>query len=265
MSSEQTDSQNIRVVILDDEALARERLYKLINSLPGYEVVATFSDGTEAQNHMSQINPDIALLDISMPGTGGIEVARYLALMPVPPAVIFCTAHDQFAVEAFDAGAVGYVLKPVRLEKLQKALASAASLNPLQLNKLNDLNADLKSGEADIDSSLIIKSQRQIKRIPLLDIEFFVAEGKYVRVKHKLGEELMEESLLALEEQMQAEMPGQFVRCHRSAVVRLDAVQSLQQSESGGYVLSLGEGQESLPVSRRHLPDVRRLLLGSTD
>ena len=174
-----------------------------------------------------------------MPGTGGIEVARYLALMPVPPAVIFCTAHDQFAVESFDAGAVGYVLKPVRLEKLQKALASAASLNPLQLNKLNDLNADLKSGEADIDSSLIIKSQRQIKRIPLLDIEFFVAEGKYVRVKHKLGEELMEESLSALEEQMQVEMPGKFVRCHRSAVVRLDAVQSLQQSESGGYVLSL--------------------------
>ena len=115
----------LRVLVVDDEPLARERLTHLVEDLPDVELAGTAGTGEEALMLAGSLRPDVILLDIRMPGMGGLEAAHHLARLPEPPAVIFTTAYDEHALAAFDAQAAGYLLKPVRLEKLQEALARA--------------------------------------------------------------------------------------------------------------------------------------------
>lgn len=260
----------LNVVIVDDEALARDRLFRMIGALSGYRVIAAFAEGQEALKHIPILKPDLVLLDIAMPGLNGIEVAKGLAILEEPPAIVFCTAFDQYAVQAFETGAVGYLLKPVRNEKLVNALESAGRLNNLQLGQLAKIDSGLNVGAdtgapaaASEQPSLRIASGRGIRLIPLADICCYLAEGKYVRAVHSSGEEIMEESLMALEEQMAAQAPGAFVRCHRSALVRIGAIQSLDPGP-GGYSLGLRDHKETPPVSRRHLQEIRTILLGTS-
>lgn len=251
-------SDQLRVVILDDEALARERLLRLVESLPNYRVEAAFADGLEAIRQIEILKPDLALLDISMPGVSGIEVARHISGFPEAPAIVFCTAFDEYAVQAFEAGAVGYILKPVRPEKLRAALESASRLNKLQLSQLP--RTEEVEDPAQIDKQCLrVKSQRGIQLVPMAEVFCFVADGKYVTAKHSGGETLLEESLAALEEQT----AGVFIRCHRSALVRIDAIVSLDRAPDGSHCVSLSEKSISLPVSRRHISDIRGILLGN--
>ena len=243
------------VVILDDEAPARERLARLVNQLPGYRVEATFSDGLEAISQIKLLQPDLALLDISMPGINGIEVAKHISTLNNPPAILFCTAYDQYAIHAFEAGAVGYLMKPVRLEKLGIALASASRVSKLQLSQLPEAESQ-KPVELSSET-LKVKSQRGIELIPLKEVFCFLADGKYVTAKHLNGESFLEESLALLEERWS----NLYVRCHRSALVRIDAIQRLDRSADGTSVLKLYDQDERVPVSRRHLPEIREILL----
>lgn len=243
------------VVILDDEAPARERLARLVNQLPGYRVEATFADGLEAISQIKLLQPDLALLDISVPGMNGIEVARHISAFDSPPAILFCTAYDQYAIQAFEAGAVGYLMKPVRLEKLGLAMASASRVSKLQLSQLPE--AEVQASPEVSSETLKVKSQRGIELIPLNEVFCFVADGKYVTAKHSNGESLLEESLTLLEERW----AKQFVRCHRSALVRIGAIERLDKSAEGASFLKLTNQDETVPVSRRHLQEIREILL----
>ncbi len=239
------------VVVVDDEPLACERVGELVSNLPGYRLLGTARGGREAMALIELKRPDVVLLDISMPGMDGMDLARYLRGMDHAPAVIFCTAHDQYALDAFDTGASGYLLKPVREGRLLEALESARRVNRMQLKTVSGSSA---GGEGDF--CFHIESHRGVELIPLHQVTHLVADQKYVTVFHEAGESLMETSLKAILEQY----PDFFIRVHRDTLVSIDRVAGIRRLTSGeSQVRLLGTEQEP-HVSRRHLRDLKLLL-----
>jgi two-component system response regulator AlgR len=165
--------------------------------------------------------------------------------------VIFTTAYDQYALEAFDSRAVGYLLKPVRRERLESALAHAARLSDALLSSLN-----FKSRSLDQRQHIAARVRDELRLIPLGDIRFFQAEQKYVSVHHTGGEELIEESLKQLEQ----EFPELFVRIHRSVLVAVAAVEALEKDSAGGYRVRLRGNGPTLDVSRRQISELKSRL-----
>lgn len=240
----------MKLVIVDDEPLARERLRRLVSELPDWEVVGEAGDGAGALARVRETRPDTVLLDIRMPGMDGLEVARQLAEEPVPPAVIFITAFDQHALSAFDAAAAGYLLKPVRREALAGALARASRPSRAQVQALAQevgahepqfIHAHTREGDI---------------RIPVDEVIYFQAEDKYTTVHHLNGEVLIDESLRTLED----ELGGDFLRVHRKVLVAKRFIRALERSGTGGARLRLSHVEARPPVSRRRLGEVRRLL-----
>ncbi len=242
------ESQRITVFIADDESLARERLKRMITALPEYQLLGEAENGTEALRHIAQQQPDIALLDIRMPGMDGLELAKELAKLDIPPAIIFCTAYDQYAIEAFRHQALGYLLKPARSEDLQQALSQARRLTRVQLTELE------KQKRAE-DSVFVAHSWQGHERIPVQDIYYFRADHKYLTVVHREGETLSDQTLKELEEQYQS----RFVRAHRSALVNLQHVRALTRNAQGQYHLELHNGDQ-VTVSRRHTATIKQRL-----
>ncbi len=247
----------MKILVVDDEKPARDRLVRLIEEEPDCKVVGQASNGQQALDMTSEFKPDVVLLDIRMPGMQGIEVARHLSKSDKPPAVIFATAYDEYAVDAFDAQAVGYILKPVRREKLLQALRQAARLSAMQL--------DTVAQTAGLDQKrqhLCVRVQDQLKLIPMNDVYCFIADSKYVRVCHKGGEHLLDEPLKALED----EFATDFVRVHRNSLVAVNQIEAVEKATDGSPQIRLRDKMLkhniSLPISRRHLPDVRRRLKG---
>ena len=246
----------MKVLIADDEPLARERLARLVSALPGYvalpEMAAT---GQEALELVETLHPDIVLLDIRMPGLDGLQTAARLCEMPDTPAVIFCTAHGEYALEAFAVSAVGYLLKPVRSEDLAEALGKAQKLNRLQLASLgkSGLANDIQQARSHISA----RTRRGVELVPIEDVLYFIADHKYVTLRHTSGELLLDEPLKALED----EFGDHFVRIHRNALVARDRIERLQRSSMGHFHLHLKDlPDETLTVSRRHVPGLRRLM-----
>jgi two-component system, LytTR family, response regulator AlgR len=239
----------LSVLIVDDEAPARERLERLVAELPGWRVAGACGTGLDALELVGKLRPSIVLLDIQMPGMGGIEAARHLSALAAPPAVIFTTAYDQYALEAFDSHAIGYLLKPIRRERLETALQHAARLRAPQLRELS-------AGERAPRRHIAARLRDELRLIPIKEVLFFRAEQKYVTVKHARGEELIEESLKELEE----EFSDLFVRAHRSLLVAIAQVTALDRDGEGRYTLKLRDHREPLAVSRRQLPDLKRRL-----
>jgi len=244
-------STELRVLIVDDEAPARERLQRLVGELPGFSVAGSCSNGADALSLIGELEPEVVLLDIRMPGMTGIEVARHLSALERPPAVVFTTAYDEYALEAFDAQAVGYLLKPVRRERLEEALKHASRLSAPQLRELKPGRGPLATR-----SHVAVRVRDELKLIPVKDIRYFRADQKYVTVRHSQGEDLIDESLRALEE----EFAQDFVRVHRSLLVAIGHVEGLERSGEDGYCLRLRGEAEALPVSRRQLADLRKRL-----
>lgn len=244
----------MRILIVDDEKPARDRLRQLIDDAGQHEVVAEAGNGQEALAAASAFTPDIVLLDIRMPGMDGIETAHHLNTMDEPPAVVFTTAYDEYAIDAFDARAIGYVLKPVRRERLAGALDHAARLTG---KALADLAAG--SGLGSIRRHLCARAHGELRLIPVSDIHYFSADQKYVCVHHAKGRDLIDESLKSLED----EFSGEFVRIHRGALVRVSNIDKLEKLPDGTIRVILRNGitDDSLVVSRRHSADVRRRLI----
>lgn len=240
----------LKVLVVDDEPPARDRLRQMLADLPDAECVGEAATGEDAVTLAEASRPDVVLLDIRMPGIDGLETARRLARLPEPPAVIFTTAYDQHALEAFDVQASGYLLKPVRRERLAEALERARRPSKAQLAGLGDAAA------ADRRSHVSARVRDQLKLIPLTDVLCFIAEQKYTTVRHAGGEDIIEDSLRSLEE----EFGGSFVRVHRSALVAISQVESLERQADGHYVVRLRHGGGSLQVSRRLATDVLRRL-----
>ena len=243
----------MKVLIVDDEAPARERLTRLCTEIADVQVLGEAPDGTAALEMAQRLGVDVILLDIRMPAMDGIEVARHLATLPEPPAVIFVTAFDQYALEAFDAHAVGYLLKPIRREKLQDALHSAQRLTRPQRELLAG-----KSQLAGPRKQIAVRVRDRIKLIPVPEILYFLADQKYVTVKHLHGEDLIEEALKGLEDEFATE----FVRVHRNALVALRAIDSVHRTQDGQLEVMLKNSPEKLDVSRRLAAELLRKLRG---
>jgi two-component system response regulator AlgR len=251
----------MRVLIVDDEKPARDRLHQLVSDFGEYEVVGEAGNGEEALENAGRYRPDIVLLDIRMPGLDGIETARHLNAMERPPAVVFTTAYDEYAIEAFDAQAVGYVLKPVRRERLGRALENARRISGAILSRLAE--------QPTLDSRrnhVCARIHDELRLIPVDDISYFNADQKYVCVHHVNGQDLIDDSLKSLEQ----EFPDRFVRIHRGALVAIDKIERLEKSRDGRTHVVLrnhtpekdNAPDDELVISRRHLATVRRRLKG---
>ncbi len=245
----------MNILIVDDEAPARDRLRQLLEEEGAHTVIGEAGNGKRALELAAKLEPDVVLLDIRMPGLGGIETAHHLNTFENPPAIIFATAYDEYAIEAFEASAIGYVLKPVRRERLDQALELARRLS-------NSVLGDVarKSGISARRKHLCKQSQGELKLIPVSDVQYFLADQKYVNVFHANGQDLIDDSLKALEE----EFADTFVRIHRGALVAVASIDSLRKTEDGrSQVMLRGSGtddNEGLIVSRRHLTNVKHRL-----
>ncbi|MCP1673331.1 two-component system response regulator AlgR [Natronocella acetinitrilica] len=243
----------MRVLIVDDEAPARERLAQLISDLGEHQVVGGARNGEEAVALAERHRPDVVLMDIRMPGMDGLAAASKIGMQEAPPAVIFVTAFGEHALEAFDARGADYLVKPVRLARLQQALQRAQQLNRAQLDALQRVEADAHSGD---QTHLLCRRRGNLELIPLQQVYYLQAEHKYVTVRHADGEDLIEDSLRTLEERF----PAYFVRVHRNALVALDRLTGLEKDMDGRRYAILRGLEERLEVSRRHVADLRRLL-----
>jgi two-component system response regulator AlgR len=185
----------------------------------------------------------------------GIEAARHLGKLEEPPAVIFTTAYDEYALAAFEAQAVGYLLKPVRREKLARAIRHAARVAAPQLVRLAE-QAQLGKRRAQICARL----GEQLRLVPVVDVLYFTAEQKYVTMRHRGGRELIDESLRALEE----EFAPDFIRIHRNSLVARRYVSAVERTAGGQLVVRMKDCDEALAVSRRHATEALRQIRAGT-
>ena len=240
-------SEPARVLIVDDEPPARSRLRQLVSDLEGFQVVGEAGHGEEALELCNRLLPDVVLLDIRMPGVDGLEVASQLAGWERRPAVVFTTAYDEYAIRAFDAQAVGYLLKPVRRERLQQTLDHAARVGRAQL---------LRIPGAAPRTQLCVQRTRGLQMIPVAEVLCFQADQKYVTAHYIGGEALLNEPLKDLEE----EFGDRFLRIHRNALIAVAWLDSLDRDDNGAWQVRLRGDFQPLPVSRRHVGDVKRRL-----
>ena len=246
----------MNVVICDDEPLARDRLSRMLSHIEGVTLVGEASNGRELLETIQQHAPDLVLTDIRMPVMDGLEAAAHIATLDEPPAVVFCTAYDEYAVKAFQVNAIGYLLKPVRAEDLHAVIEKASKVNKAQLLSVRQ---ELKHAEGDqVDTErqcISVKSHRGLELIPISDIAYFKADQKYVTVRHSGGEMLVDETLKELED----EFVGRFVRVHRNALVSLAHLEAVEHLESG-YQVRLKGVDERITISRRHVPVLKKRL-----
>ncbi|MFC4729594.1 LytR/AlgR family response regulator transcription factor [Coralloluteibacterium thermophilus] len=232
----------MKILIADDEPLARARLRALLEDLGHADIVAEAGNGREAVALARTTAPDLVLLDIAMPGIDGLDAARELATLPAPPAVVFCTAYDAHALSAFEAAAVDYLLKPVRGERLAEALARVqARRAPAP-----------PAADGQRRRHLCARLRGTLRLVAIDEIRYLQAEEKYVVVHHARGEDLVEESLKALEQ----EFSERFVRIHRNCLVARAEIAELRRGLDGRVHAVLRSGA-ALEVSRRCLPSVR--------
>lgn len=239
----------LRALIVDDEAPARDRLRRMLEELDDVAVVGEAANGAEALSSCVRLDPDVVLLDVRMPGMDGIEAARHLGALEEPPAVIFTTAYDEYALAAFETQAVGYLLKPVRREKLLRAIRHAARVAGAQLARIAE-----QSQLGVRRSQICARLGEQLKLVPVADVLYFTAEQKYVTVRHRGGRELIDESLRALEQ----EFAPDFVRIHRNSLVARHCVSSVERTPEGQLVVRIKDTDELLAVSRRHASEALR-------
>lgn len=243
----------MRIAIVDDEPLARRRLCDLLAALPHCTVCGEAGTGQEALTLSVDAQAEVVLLDIHMPGMDGLETARHLARLAAPPAVIFTTAYDEHALAAFDAGAIDYLLKPVRAERLQAALLRASQWTRAHAARLAQASPRARSHF----SALVAGS---LRLVPVAAVRYLHADGGYVTVNHAGGELLIEDALRALEE----EFSQTFLRIHRHTLVAVAQVEQLSRDRLGNTSITLRGVTTPLPVSRRLVGEVKRRLRQGT-
>jgi two-component system response regulator AlgR len=246
----------LAVFIADDEQPARERLKELLEDIAEEvptRIVGEARNGVEAVEQLPGSGARVLLLDIEMPGMGGLELARHLAALPEAPAIVFVTAHDRHAVEAFELNALDYLMKPVRAVRLAAALRKAAASAAPARERL----ARAAIGPRQYFS---VAERNRIVLVPVREVIYFKAELKYITLRTRTGEHLIEESLVALER----EFHEHCVRIHRNCLVARGAVRGFERSGGGDdephWNVVLDGIAERLPVSRRQWPVVKGLV-----
>ncbi len=239
----------MRILIVDDEKLARDRLRELVNDIGNHTVLGEAQNGNEAVEKASELNPDLLLMDIRMPGMDGLEAAMHLMGMENPPSVIFTTAYDQHALDAFEVNAVDYLLKPIRKDRLANALVKAHKLTQKQLQEVHR-----SRDEPPARTHISVHMRGNIRLVPVKDICYFLADSKYVVVRTQPDEHLIEDSLVNLEK----EFGDNFLRVHRNALIAKKYIKGIEKSPSGTWQVSIHDVDKKLDVSRRHAASVRR-------
>jgi len=246
----------LRVVIVDDEAPARSRMRDLLAECAGeiaLEIAGEAASGREALELLSREPADLVLLDIRMPEMDGIEAARHLQNLEQPPAVVFATAYDDYAIRAFELHAIDYLLKPIRLARLREALARARAA-PLRTDALREI---ARAPRAHLSA----QERGRIHLIPIADVIYLKADLKYVTVRTAAREHLIEESLTRLEQ----EFGSRFLRVHRNCLVARVAVRGFERAEIAGearWEVLLEGVDERIAVSRRQQHVMREFLRG---
>lgn len=239
----------MNILVCDDEPLARERLSRMVQEA-GHKVVAQATNGVEALELVHLHQPDVVFLDVRMPEMDGLRCAEALSHFQSPPAVIFVTAFDQHAIDAFRTQAIGYLLKPVNRDDLGAALGRASRLNIAQINHLRMLeNPTAKS----VRNHIAARTHRGMELIAVENIYYFLADQKYVTVRHSGGQVLIDETLKDLEQ----EFGDRFIRIHRNALLAIPYLEGLEMVATGQYQVRFRGIPERLAVSRRHLPQLR--------
>ena len=240
----------LKTLIVDDEPLAVERLQILCARVPGLQLVGTASDGEAALRLIEALEPDLVFLDIAMPGMTGIDVANVLEGRATAPAIVFVTAFDQYAVAAFDAAAVDYLLKPVAPERLEKAVQRVAERQRIAAEAPVD---SAPSTSARYAQEFWVPNRGELARVAVADIERIEAERDYMRLHAGSRSWLIHETIGALEARLN---PAEFVRLHRSTIVRRDRIMRLAHDGQGNWTAELSGGQQ-LRIGRTYLASVR--------
>jgi len=242
-------ASSISVFIVDDENLARARLKRLLADDNLYRVCGEAENGELAIQGVKSVEPDIVLLDIRMPGIDGLEVAEQLSKLDHPPAIIFCTAFDEYAIEAFKYRAIGYLLKPASSEELHQALTRAKQLSQLQIKEVRAHNTEEKP-------NFIAHSWQGDELIPFESIYFFRSDHKYMTVFHQEGETLSDQTLKDLERLH----PEELVRVHRNTLVNIKHVASVGRNNEGQHYIQIRNSKLNVLVSRRHVSTLKQRL-----
>jgi two-component system, LytTR family, response regulator AlgR len=245
----------LRVLVIDDESPARARMRELLDDCRAETpnvVVGEAANGLEALDILASTPTDVALVDIHMPGMSGIEFARHVQLLETPPAIVFITAHDQYAVKAFELNAVDYLLKPVRAGRVAAALRKAAAGARLTREVLDRVDTHPRR-------FLSVSERGRVTLVPLAEVLYLKAELKYLTVRTREREYLIEESLAHLEE----EFAGLFIRVHRNCLVARRSIRGFERiggdESEAGWAVQLEGCDEKLPVSRRQWAQVKVL------
>lgn len=238
------------VLIVDDETLARQRLVRMVEKLEGFCVVAEADNAESALHAVINQDPDIVLLDIRMPGKDGLDLAQDISKLDDPPAIIFCTAFDSYALDAFGTNAIGYLLKPVKAEQLLQVLDKASNLNKLQRQAAEQKRS---TSVSDSRTHISTRTRRGVELIPLDEVRYFIADQKYVTVFHLGGEHLLDETLKELEE----EFGNHFLRIHRNALVSVKHIEAIERNAQGQYQVRLNGCAQKPLISRRHVSGVK--------
>jgi two-component system LytT family response regulator len=247
-----------RVLVADDEPLARERLRMLLEREPGMQVIGECGDGAEAIAAIRQLQPDLVFLDVQMPGATGFDVIEAIGPARMP-AVVFVTAYDRYALRAFDVRALDYLLKPFDRERFQQALGRARQL--LQRESSGDLERRLLALVQDLKEPprvdrFVVKSGGRVYFVRTSEIDWVEAAGNYVKLHVGREAHLLRETMTAIEGQLDPEI---FFRIHRCHIVNIERVQELQPWFNGEYVACLRTG-ERLTLSRGYREKLQQRL-----
>lgn len=251
----------LTALVVDDEPLARDAVRRVLREVPDVEVVCECENGAEAIQRILDLQPDLVLLDVQMPGKGGFDVCREVGASRMPT-VVFVTAHDRYAIDAFRVHAVDYVLKPFDDQRLSEAVRRAARRTRLELGEaLSQRLSQLLGAVADATETsavpavrrLTVRSEHGVRYVRVDDIDWLEADRNHVHIHAGDERHTIRATLASVLERL----PSQFVRVHRSRVVNLDRVEEVQPWFSGDYVAIL-QGGRRLRVSRRYKGDLLR-------
>ena len=246
---------SIKVVVIDDEAPAREEILHLLSQCDGIEVVGSAKDGIEAEILLDKVEVDLIFLDIQMPGLSGIDFAKKLLLEERGVNFIFTTAYNEFAVEAFDIHAVDYLLKPLRLCKLKRAIDRAHSHN----NRTKDIDFlnSFNTSKEKTSRFLSVYSGDSIIPLKIADIVYAEAKGRYTWITSNGKEYKTGLNFKQMEEQL---LLPDFFQCHRSYIININKIESIELGVNNNYLLRLEGVSAVIPVSRNRKEELQRIL-----
>jgi two-component system, LytTR family, response regulator len=253
----------LRILLVDDEALARQRLEDLLRHQENIEIVGTADNGEAAVSAIRMLKPDLVFLDVQMPGKTGLDVIRTIGPDDMP-ATVFVTAYDQYALKAFDLAAIDYLVKPFDDERFEQAFARARRL--VELEEVGRLSEQLRAvlhgggtgagsgGKPEYLERIAVETRGQVRVVPVEEIEYITASGPYAELHAGGRAHVIRERMQTLEERLD---PSRFFRIHRSAIVRLDQIETLLRDPGGDYGVKLRSGVQ-LSVSRNRVEQLER-------